>query len=84
MIRVTLETAMLNARNHTSLLYKCVCLREYWSIVDQEDIALSGVTLNFVDFASVFVLSVKNLRNGQFMIQGHFEIYFHPPAGQEI
>ena len=40
-------------------LYKCVCLREYWPVVNHEDTVLSGVTLNFVDCASVFVSSVN-------------------------
>ena len=40
-------------------LYKCVCLQEYWLVVDQEDTVLSGITLNFVDYALVFVSSVK-------------------------
>ena len=65
--------------------YKCVCLREYWPVVDQEDTVLSGVTLDFVDCASVFVSSIeKNLNNSQFMIQGHFQMHFHPPAVQEF
>ena len=40
-------------------LFKCVCLREYCQVVDQEDTVLSSVTLNFVDCASVFVSTVK-------------------------
>ena len=65
-------------------LYKCVRLREYWPFVDQEDTVLSGVTLNFVDWASVFVSSVKSLSNGQFMIQGHSQMHFHPLAVQKF
>ena len=66
-------------------LYKCVRLREYWPVVDQEDTVLSGVTLNFVDCASVFVSSVKkNLSNGQFMIQGHFSNAFSSISSSEI
>ena len=35
-------------------LYKCVCLREYWPVVDQEDTVLSGVTLNWIVPRSLF------------------------------
>ena len=66
-------------------LYKCVRLREYWPVVDKEDTVLSGVTLNFVDCASVFVSSVKkSLSNGQFMVQGHFQMHFHSLAVQKF
>ena len=64
--------------------FKCVCLREYWPFVYQEDTVLSGVTLNFVDCASVFVSTVKNLSNGQFMIEGHFQMHFHPEVSHEF
>ena len=42
-------------------LYKCVCLRENWPVVDKEDTVLSGVTLNFVDCASVFCFVGKKI-----------------------
>ena len=39
---------------------------------------VSGVTLNFVDCASLLAFWIKkNLSNGQFMIQGQFQIHFH-------
>ena len=38
---------------------------------------VSGVTLNSVDCASLLAFWVKNLSNGQFMIQGQFQIHFH-------
>ena len=39
---------------------------------------VSGVTLNFVDCASFLAFWIKkNLSNGQFMIQGQFQIHFH-------
>ena len=39
---------------------------------------VSGVTLNFVDCASVLAFLVKkNISNGQFIIQGQFQIHFH-------
>ena len=53
-------------------------------VADQEDTVLSGVTLNIVHCALVFVSSVKKLSNGQFMIQGHFQMHFHPPAVEEF
>ena len=45
---------------------------------------LSGVTLNFVNCTSVFVSSVNIHNNGQFMIQGHFQMHFHPPVWHEL
>ena len=57
------------------------CLREYWPVVDQEDTVLSGVTLNFLDCVSVFAFFGKNISNGHFMAQGHFQMRFHPSFG---
>ena len=39
---------------------------------------ISSVTLNFVDCASVFAVWCKrNINNGQFMIQGQFQMHFY-------
>ena len=41
---------------------------------------VSDVTFNFVDCASPLSFWVKkNLSNGEFMIQGQFQIHFHSP-----
>ena len=41
---------------------------------------VSGVNLNFLDYAPLLAFWVKkNLSNGQFMIQGQFQIHFHSP-----
>ena len=62
-----------------------MCLLEYWPVVDQEDTVLSSVTLNFVDCVSFFVSLVKkNVSDGQFMVQDHFQMHFHPPVGHEF
>ena len=53
-------------------------------LANQEDTVISGVTLNFMDCASIFVSSVKNLSIGQFMIEGRFQMHFHPAVGPEV
>ena len=59
-----IDDLVLDCVGEILYLFKCVCLREYWPAVDQKDTVLSGITLNFVDCASIFVTSVKKSQGG--------------------
>ena len=67
----------------------CVCLREYWLVVEQKDTILSGDTLNFLDSVNwimprSFFLDKHILSKDHFMMQGYFQRQFHPPVGHEF
>ena len=58
-LRLFINDLVFDSVGKVFYLFKCVCLREYWPVVDEEGTVLSGVTLNFVDCASIFVSTVK-------------------------